>query len=273
MNDALITKTFALDGAINLSVRIGRGSVTVRTSEDLATSTVDLAPNAGATDIAEHFTIKLVGPTLTIAAPREGGLADIVSRRRQRSPDGVAVIVTVPAGTALKIVTSDAPITVIGRCGGADIATRSGEIALDHVDGDLLLRYGSAGSRVDRISGSVTVRSGSGKARFGVIEGSLQHASGCGLLDVGEVRGTVRSRNGSGSSRLAAVHGDVDLASGSGAMSIGLPAGATAHVDATTGWGQVRSDLPIEDQPNAAAKKITVRARTGSGDIQLFRAA
>jgi len=274
MKDPLITKTFALTGPINLSVRLGRGSVIVRTADDLATAGVDLAPDPGAEDLADQFTVELVGPTLTVAAPRERGLADIVSLWRQRSRDGVAVTVTVPTGTALKIATSDAPVTVVGRCGGADIATGSSAITLDHVDGDLLLRYGSAGSRVDRVSGSVTVRSGSGEARFGVIEGSLEHACGRGLLDVGEVHGTVRSRNGSGSSRLAAVYGDVDLASGSGAMSIGLPAGATAHVNATTGSGRVRSDLPIEDQRKPAIKKtITVRARTGSGDIQLFRAA
>jgi hypothetical protein len=274
MNDPLITKTFPLAGPINLSVRLGHGSVVVRTADDLATATVELAPNPGAEGLAEQFTVGLVGRTLTVAAPREGGLADIVSRWRQRSRDGVAVTVTIPTGTALKVMTADAPVTVTGRCGGADIATASGEIVLDHVDGDLLLRYGSAGSRVERVGGSVTVRSGSGEARFGTIEGSLEHVCGRGPLDVGEVHGAVRSRNGSGSSRLAAVYGDVDLASGSGAMSIGLPAGAAAHVNATTGSGRVRSDLPIEDHPTLATKRtITVRARTGSGDIELFRAA
>jgi hypothetical protein len=274
MNDAHITKTFPLTGPINLSVRLGHGSVSVRTADDLATATVDLAPNPGAEGVAKQVTVQLVGPTLTVAAPREGGLADIVARWRQRSLDGIAVTVTVPTGTALKVMTADAPVTVTGRCGGADIATGSGAIAVDHVDGDLLLRYGNGGSRVDRVSGSVTVRSGSGEARFGVIEGSLEHVCGRGPLDVGEVRGTVRSRNGSGSARLAAVYGDVDLASGAGAMSIGLPAGAAAHVNATTGAGRVHSDLPIEDRARSATKKpITVRARTGSGDIELFRAA
>jgi hypothetical protein len=274
MNAPLITKTFPLTGPINLSVRIGRGSVVVRTADDLECATVDLAPNPGAEELAGQFTVELVGRTLTVAAPREGGLADLVSRLRQRSRDGVAVTVTVPTGTALKIAAADAPVTVAGRCGGADIITASGEITLDHVDGDLLLRYAGARSRVERVSGSVAIRAGSGEARFGVVEGSLQHGCGRGLLDVGEVFGAVQSRTGSGSARLASVHGDVDLASGSGAMSIGLPAGAAAHVDATTGSGRVRSDLPIDDAPKTATRRpITVRARTGSGDIELFRAA
>jgi hypothetical protein len=274
MNDPLVTKTFPLTGPINLSVRLGRGSVLVRTADDLAGATVDLAPNPGAEDLAKQFTVRLVGRTLTVAGPREGGLADIASRWRQRSRDGVAITVVVPTGTALKVMTVDAPVTVTGTCGGADIATASGEIRLGHVDGDLLLRYANADSRVDRVSGSVTVRSASGDARFGIIGGSLQHGCARGVLDVGEVHGTVRSRNGSGSARLAAVHGDVDLASGSGTISIGLPPDAAAHVNATTGSGQVRSDLPIDAWPKPKLKKtITVRALTGSGDIELFRAA
>jgi hypothetical protein len=274
MNE-MLTRTFPLTGAINLSVRVGRGSLFVETADDLATATVCLSPSRGAEDLADQFTVEMVGPTLTVAAPPEARRAGIVSRwrERQRSREGVAVSITVPTGTALKIETSGAPITVTGRCGGADVATGSCAIVLGHVDGDLLLSYGSAVSRVDRVSGSATVRCGSGEAVFGIIEGSLERASGSGPLDVAEVHGTVRSRSGSGSSRLAAVHGDVDLASGSGAMSIGLPAGIAAHVNATTGSGRVRSELPIEERPTPATKTpITVRARTGSGDIHLFRA-
>lgn len=273
MNDPLVTKTFPLSGPIDLELRLGRGAVEVRTVEDLDTATVTLAADPGADDLARRFTVELVGSTLTVSGPRAGGLADLVSLRRPRSRDRVAVTVAVPAGTALKIVTGDAPVTGAGRCGAADIATASAAIVLDHVDGDLLLRYGSADSRVERVSGSVTVRSGSGEARFGVVEGSLEHGCGRGRLEVGEVHGAVRSRNGAGGARLAAVHGDVDLASGSGAMSIGLAAGAVAHVNATTGSGRVCSELPIDDEPARATRTITVRARTGSGDIRLFRAA
>ncbi len=273
MTDTTITKTFDLSGPINLAVRMGRGSLTVRTVDDLSAATVELAPNPGAEDLVEQFTVEMVGRTLTIAAPREGGLADLVAAWRLRSRDGVAVTVTVPTGTALKLATSSAPTTVTGRCGGADIATGSGAITLEHVDGDLLLRYGSGGSHTDRVSGSATVRSGSGDAHFGVIAGSLQHGCGSGRLEVGEVHGSVRSRSGSGSARLAAVYGDVDLASGSGAMTIGLPAGVAARLNVTTGSGRVRTDLPIDDAPAKAKETISVKARTGSGDVQLFRAA
>jgi hypothetical protein len=87
------------------------------------------------------------------------------------------------------------------------------------------------------------------------------------------IRGAVRSRCGSGTARLGEVHGDVDLATGSGGLEIGLPIGVTARLDVHSGSGQVTSELPIDDKPTSAEDAITVRAKTGSGDVRLFRAA
>jgi hypothetical protein len=84
----------------------------------------------------------------------------------------------------------------------------------------------------------------------------------------------VRARSGSGSARLAEVHGDVDVASGAGEVEIGLPAGLNAQLDLHSGSGQVRSELPVDDRPGEGkSKPIRLRARTGSGDVRLFRAA
>jgi hypothetical protein len=69
------------------------------------------------------------------------------------------------------------------------------------------------------------------------------------------------------------VHGDVDLATGSGALEIGLPTGVTARLDVHSGSGRVNSDLPVADHPASAQDAITIRAKTGSGDVRLFRAA
>ena len=273
MNDTLIAKTFPLTRPINLSVRLSLGSVDVQMADDLTEATVQLSPGAGAGELAERFTVEMVGRTLTIAPPGEGPLGDLRALRRRRGGEEIAITVVVPAGTSLTAMTSDAPITVTGRCGGANIATGSGDICLDHVDGDLVLRYGGTQAQVARVSGSASVRSGSGDVRIGAIDGALQHACGSGGLEVGEARGAVKSRTGSGATRLSAVYGDVDLASGSGPISIGLPPGATARLQLTTGSGRVRSDLPIEERASSATSAITVRARTGRGDVQVFRAA
>jgi len=267
-----ITKTFPLAGPINLSVRLGHGSLTVTAEDHLHEALVRLTPRAGSDAVMQRIAVEMQGPTLSVSLPRQGGIFDLLGGWR-RERDGVDVEVTVPSGTALKIVTFTADVTVRGRCGGADIASGSAGIAVDHVDGDLLLRYGNATSTVSRVDGSVTMRSGSGNASFGEVAGSLQSGSGSGRLDAQAVHGTVRSRAGSGDAHLGAVYGDVDMASGSGALSIGLPAGVSARLDVTTGSGRVDSDLPIEDNRTGKGPSITVRARTGRGDVRVFRAA
>jgi DUF4097 and DUF4098 domain-containing protein YvlB len=141
------------------------------------------------------------------------------------------------------------------------------------VDGDLRLRFGSGTAKAVRVGGSVQLRSGSGDAQLGEVHGDLNCGCGSGDLQVRVAHGSVRSRCGSGNARLSEVYGDVDVVSGSGGLEIGLPTGVSAKLDVHTGSGRVHSDLPIEDAPREAKSKITVKARTGSGDVRLFRAA
>lgn len=268
----MTVKTFPLTNPINLSVRLGHGSLVVHCRDDLAEARVELTPRPGADDYVERITVEMSGPTLTVHAPRQGGVFDMIGDM-WRKHAGVDVDVTVPRGTAMKVSTYTAGVRVEGRSGGADIATGAADIDLDVVDGDLRLRSGSARASVAEVRGSVVLRSGAGDAHFGDVTGDLQSVCGSGLVEARLVRGNARVRAGAGEARLGAVYGNVDMASGSGPMSVGLPAGITARLDLQTGSGRVSSELPIEDHPNSDKGAITVRARTGSGDVRLFRAA
>lgn len=266
------TQSFPLSGPINLSARIAHGSLLVRAVEGLKEATVELD---GPAELVERVTVELDGPTLVVHAPRQGGLADLLSTWRVPGLGDARLdaVITVPTGTALKIATFTAPVTVEGRVSGGELSTGTAPIRLDEVEGDLQLQYGTADATVGRVGGSVTIRSGSGNATFGEIGQNLTAGFGRGRLVVDRVRGAVHARSGAGEATLGAVHGDVDVASGAGSMSIGLPAGVTARVDVTTGRGEVRSELPIEARPAQTRGAITVRARTGRGDVRLFRAA
>jgi hypothetical protein len=273
------SNTFPLTGPINVQARLGHGRITVTAVDDLTEASVTLSgaqrvslEKGSAEEIIDRIVVELRGPTLAIMAPRQGGIFDLFGGWR-REKDAVDIDVRVPSGTALKISTFTADVVVHGRCAGADIATGAASITIEHVAGDLLLRYGSGSSDVERVEGSVTIRSGSGDARLGTVGGELQAGCGSGRLEVASVRGAVRSRAGSGDAMLGAVYSDVDLASGSGTVQIGLPAGVATRLDVTTGSGTVATDLPIEGGPRGESPVITVRARTGSGNIRLFRAA
>jgi len=264
----MTTRTFPIDGGINLLARLGHGSITVHCVDGLSEARVDLAGGA----VLEHTTVELQGPTLTIGTPRQGGLADLFGSWR-RNLERLDVVVEVPTGTAIKIVTFTADITIEGRCGGADIASGHATVRLGEVGGDLTVRSGSSSVSAARVAGAATIRTGNGDVRIGEVGGNLQCTCGSGRLDVGLTRGSVRLRSGSGEVSVAAAFGDVDLGSGSGSMSIGLPAGVRARLDVTAGSGQVISELPITDRADRSGPAISVRARTGSGDVRLFRAA
>jgi hypothetical protein len=268
----MTVKTFALTGPINLSVRLGHGSLVVHCVDDPAEARVEISARPGAEDYAERVAVEMSGPTLTVHAPRQGGVFDLLGDM-WRKHAGVDVEVTVPAGTAMKVSTYTAGVHVHGRCGSADIATGAADIEVEQVDGDLRLRSGSARASVAEVHGSVVLRSGAGDAHFGAVSGDLQSVCGSGLLEAQQIRGNARVRSGAGEARLGAVYGNVDIASGSGPMSVGLPAGITAKLDLQTGSGRVTSELPIEKQPASTKGAITIRARTGSGDVRLFRPA
>lgn len=270
----MTTKTFPLNGPINLHGRLGHGSFTVDARDGLIEATVVLTPHGKDLALLENTVVEMRGDTLSVLVPRHGGISDLgLFGGRSRERDAIDISVTVPGGTAMRISAFTADITVTGRGGSADIASGSSAISLEEVHGDLRLRYGSGSARVGSVTGSVEVRSGSGDARFDEIGGALSADSGSGTLEVTSVRGAVRSRAGSGAASIGAVYSDVDVARGSGTIAIGLPAGRPVRLDVTTGSGQVDSELPIEDEPATQNNPITVRARTGSGNVRLFRAA
>jgi hypothetical protein len=273
MTDTTFEKTFPVDGPISLQVRIAHGSVTVEPEDGLTEAKVRINADKNGADLLAETTVEMRGSTLAVAAPRQGGIFDLAMFGGWRAGRALDVRIAIPSGTPVKIVTFTAPIRILGRVGDADLAFGSAEAGVREVDGDLRLRFGSGTAKAVRVRGSVELRSGSGNAELGEIGGDLSCGCGSGDLKVRIVHGVARSRCGSGNARLGEVHGDVDVVSGSGGLEIGLPSGLTAKVDVHTGSGQVRSELPVEESPKSSSGAITVRARTGSGDVRLFRAA
>lgn len=269
------THTFPLTGPIDLDVRVDRGSITITARDDLDTASVrleadgaDTAGDSGddAAQLLRETEVGLRGSTLVVAAPREGVL------RRGHRP-GLHVHVEVPTSTPVRATSASAALAIDGRVGDTRVDAASGSTEIDEVGGNLRLRCASGSVRAARVDGSAQVRAGSGDVDLGPVGGDLDADSGSGDLQVAAVQGRVHARCGSGETRLGEVHGDVDAVGGSGAVEIGVPADVSAHLDVRTGSGRLRSELPVDDEPVTGRATITVRARTGSGDVRLFRAA
>lgn len=231
------TKTFPLDGPINLQCRFGYGSLTVHAVDGLTDARVAITPREDAAVMA-NLTVVMRGPTLAIAGPRPGGgIFDLPMFGRKHSQrDALDVEVTVPTGTAMKI----------------------GTFATDIV--------------IDGQAGSTVVRSGSGSIDIADASGPIDIATGSGDITVGVAQQAVRMRSGSSRAVVHEAHEDVELLTGAGSLTVGLPAGRHARLDVVTGHGQLHTEMPVE--PNAPAdgsKALTIRARTGSGDVTIRR--
>ncbi len=262
------TRTFPVTGPITLAVRMGHGSLTVAARDDLPEATVTLS---GDPDLLDKVVVELRGDALAVVTPRQGGLADLIGGWR-RDRDAVHVVVEVPTGTVARLATATADITVTGRIGAADISTGHATIDVAAVAGDLRLRYGNGDTRVGDVTGSVQLKAGRVDAQFGEIGGSLACGFGSGSLAARQVRGDLHARAGSGSTSVDAAYGNIDLATGSGSLTVGIPDGVSVRLDVRTGAGALHSDLPVEQAPRDGARKITLRAQTGKGDVRLVRA-
>lgn len=270
----MTTTTFPLTRPIDLSCRVGYGSITVHAEDGLREASVTVTPRDAESDIAERVKVDMRGTTLIVHGPKPRSVFELpLFGGRFTGRDAVDLDVTVPSGTPIRVASLAADVAVHGRSGSTDIAGGAASTQLDEVDGDLRMRYGSGPARVQRVTGSAMVKSGAGEARFGEVAGPLDMACGTGNLDVGIAHGSVRLRTGSGQASIGVAENDVELVSGSGGLSVGLRAGQSARLDVVTGGGRLHSDLPVEDTPpRTTGPTITIRARTGSGDVRIFRA-
>ena len=268
-----VHRTFPVTGPLHLDVKVGIGSVTVHARDDLTEAVVTVTPRRPQYEynLAERLRIDMHGSTLVVHAAKLGGVLDLIGGGMSRAAVDVDLIV--PSGTATKIVSYGADIVVEGRTGNTDIAAGSSRTELEFVDGDLRLRYGSGPARVARVSGTTEIKSASGTVRLGDLGHRLVMACGSGNLEVDVAHGPVSLRAGSGQADIGVAEGDVDLVTGSGGLAVGLRPGQVARLDVTTGSGQLLTDLPVTDSPPADGRPITIRARTGSGDVRITRAA
>jgi hypothetical protein len=271
----MTTRTFPVSGPINLICRLSSGSLVVRAEEGLTEARATLTPREPGSDVLARTTVEMSGSTLTVHGPKtRGGVFDLpVFGGRSRAVDALDVEVVVPAGSPLKASTMSATVTTYGRLGSVDIAAGSTTVELDDIDGDARVRSGAGAVHIATITGSAVVRAGSSDVRIGEGGGDLDVAFGTGSLEINTARGSVRMRTGAGTARIGAAQSDVDLTSGSGQLAIGLPAGQQARLDVVTGSGQLRTDMPVEQNRSGSGRAVTIRARTGSGDVLINRAA
>jgi DUF4097 and DUF4098 domain-containing protein YvlB len=160
-------------------------------------------------------------------------------------------------------------------------------------DVNVIARSGDGSIRIERLNGRLELRTGDGSIKASDVEGELILNTGDGSVTVDGARGTIDLDTGDGgvnvSGRLTAVKlhtgdGSIvyraepgsemsdnwDITTGDGGVTLYLPGGFGAELDAHTGDGAIRNDLDVVGGPEEEGhNRRTLKGRLGSGGKEI----
>jgi DUF4097 and DUF4098 domain-containing protein YvlB len=159
---------------------------------------------------------------------------------------------------------------IVSLPASADLRATSGDgsIKVERVDGRIELRSGDGSIRGRDLSGDVTADTGDGSIRLEDVAGALDAVTADGSIVASGTLSVVKARSGDGSVSVRAyagsrATGDWTISTGDGAVTLELPQGFSAELDAHTGDGRVV--VPRTLSRDLEGGKRTARGRLGEG--------
>ena len=127
------------------------------------------------------------------------------------------------------------------------VSSGDGSIAIERVDGRVDLRTSDGSIKGAEISGQLTARTGDGSIRLESIQGRAEIDTDDGGVWLGGTLDLLRLRTGDGSVRVRIeeprpMAGDWEIRTSDGSLTLELPEGFNAELDAKTGDGRVIVD-------------------------------
>lgn len=179
----------------------------------------------------------------------------------------------VPGGLTYVIKTGSAGISISADIGPSKIVSGSGDIAIGNAI-DLDCSTGSGDISVARVDGRFgRLNSGSGGVSVGEAHCPITAKSGSGDVVVQTLEATnLQAKSGSGDIGVTSTNGSVDLRSASGSLTVGVADNLPTWLDLNSVSGDIRIALESTTPPEPGEPYISVRARTASGDIGIYRA-
>jgi hypothetical protein len=158
--------------------------------------------------------------------------------------------------------------------------TGSGDVDIQDVGASLKAQSGSGTVRAHGIKGPVTLGTGSGDIELQqTAPGDVKAQTGSGSIRLQGLSGALKAGTGSGDIEAdGQPTTDWKLSTGSGSIRLGVGASARFNLDADTGSGSINVAQPITMQGSLNRHHVagvvngggpTIRANTGSGDIQI----
>jgi hypothetical protein len=277
-------RTLDVSGPVDLEVKSGSGSITVRT---------------GASDV-----VRVVGHIRAQSNWGSGSAEDKVRRLEQNPPiqqAGNRIIIgevddrelmqnvsisyelQVPAETQLRSATGSGSQTIGDIHGPVDASSGSGSLEIGDIQGDVEASTGSGSIRVESVHGRLEAKAGSGSIKARGVAGAIRSSSGSGDVEVQQTApGDVKVETGSGNIELSGVRGSLRASTGSGRITVdGVPTGdwelraSSGSIDlrlnedvgfdlrARTSSGRIESDHPVTVTGKLSKRELRGQVRGG----------
>lgn len=173
------------------------------------------------------------------------------------------------SASARLIVSAPHNVNIIARSG-------DGSIHIERVNGRLELRTGDGSIRASEVSGELILNTGDGSVTVEGARGRMELDTGDGGVNVTGRLTAVKLHTGDGSIVYRAEPGSEmsdnwDITTGDGGVTLYLPSGFGAELDAHTGDGAIRSDLDVADDSGGerGESKRTLKGKLGDGGKQI----
>ncbi|MCC7125921.1 MAG: DUF4097 family beta strand repeat protein [Acidobacteria bacterium] len=272
------TRTFPVTGSPELTLETFDGAIEIHSWDE---PSVEVSIEKRGMDQA-------ILDAITIEAEQQGDRIVLrVKGPGRANSDGITVGMHISPSARL--------LVALPRSSNIQAHTEDGSIRVDDVEGKVTLRSGDGSVALDRVSGEIEVRTSDGSVRLDKVSGRLDIDTGDGSITIDGQPTVLRARTTDGTIR-ARIDGDArmtdawDLSTGDGSITLALPSGFAAEVDAETRSGAVRVSHPAivttttddrdadraerrENQRSLRTKMgeggHALRLRTGDGTIRI----
>jgi DUF4097 and DUF4098 domain-containing protein YvlB len=192
-----------------------------------------------------------------------------VTITESQTGDRVDIEVRLPKGTHFGMGHRSIAVALrVPKEADMDVSTGDGSIKVEPVSGRLTLSTGDGSITVDGLQGEIRLHTGDGSIRAAGLSGRLKADTGDGSMTVRGRFDVLDLRSGDGGIAAAAEAGSKveapwSLHSGDGSITLRLPEGLGAELDAHTGDGGISIEKPVT--VTGTIKENTVRGTLGPG--------
>lgn len=249
------------DGA--LDVRIASGKVEVKRGQE----GVIVVRGRGDTD---NLSVEQHGSTVWVSSePRSTQISKRIHIGVGRS---VYLSIEVPEGIDIDVNVASADVECEPLSSRLNVSSASGDIRFTDT-GDLTVKTASGDVHGHKVGGKLNFVSASGDLHIESIGDRASVSTASGDIQIGEASGPITTSTMSGDVQVRRFGGnDFAAKSMSGSIDIGIPAGSSVDLDATTLSGDIILPEP-QDGPTETTARGTVdlKVKLVSGDLKVRR--